>query len=74
MAATTKEAPVTNWEDQRVAVALPLLEDESNGGIVDQTVTVERNGYILRFKRGERVEIPAWAFMIMKQSGKYPTL
>lgn len=69
--ATTKENTVP-FDEQTVSIVLPLLEDDS--GHTDQTVEVERNGYILRFKRGVQVDLPVWAFIIMKESGMYPTL
>lgn len=57
----------------RVPITLPLLEEESVGR-VDQTVNICRNGEILRIQRGEHVEVPLWAFEILKQSGKYPNI
>lgn len=76
--ATTKTAePKTNPEDRMTYVTLPLLEEEKPG-TVDQTEVVQcegkNNNRPLIIARGERVEIPIWAFEILVHSGRYKTL
>lgn len=64
-------------EDRMTYVTLPLLEEEKPG-TVDQTEVVQcegkNNNRPLIIARGERVEIPIWAFEILVHSGRYKTL
>ena len=59
-----------------VQIYLPKLEEEGNGVKVDQyehvTIANEEKEDILYVKRGERVDIPVNAFVVMKE--KYPDL
>lgn len=64
-------------EDRMTYVTLPLL-DEEKPGTVDQTEVVQLEGKNhnrpLIIQRGERVEIPIWAFEILVHSERYKTL
>ena len=64
-------------EDRMTYVTLPLL-DEEKPGTVDQTEVVQCEGKNhnrpLIIQRGERVEIPIWAFEILVHSERYKTL
>ena len=64
-------------EDRMTYVTLPLLDEEKPGS-VDQTEVVQcsgkNGGRPLIIQRGERVEIPIWAFEILVHSGEYKTL
>ena len=64
-------------EDRMTYVTLPLL-DEEKPGTVDQTEVVQLEGKNhnkpLIIQRGERVEVPIWAFEILVHSGRYKTL
>lgn len=68
--------PETNVapEDRMTYVTLPLL-DEEKPGTVDQTEVVQvegKNGnHPLIIQRGQRVEIPIWAFEALVHSGRY---
>lgn len=79
MAAKNPVAEETNIapEDRMTYVILPLL-DEERPGTVDQTEVVQCEGKNhnrpLIIQRGERVEIPIWAFEILVHSGRYKTL
>ena len=59
-----------------VQIYLSKLEEEGNGVKVDQyehvTIANEEKEDILYVKRGERVDIPVNAFVVMKE--KYPDL
>lgn len=64
-------------EDRMTYVTLPLL-DEEKPGTVDQTEVVQcegkNNNRPLIIQRGERVEVPIWAFEILVHSERYKTL
>lgn len=59
-----------------VQIYLPKLEEEGNGVKVDQyehvTIANENKEETFYVKRGERVDIPINAFVVMKE--KYPDL
>jgi hypothetical protein len=61
-------------EDRMTYVTLPLL-DEEKPGTVDQTEVVQcegkNNNHPLIIQRGQRVEIPIWAFEALVHSGRY---
>lgn len=69
--------PEIALEDRMTYVTLPLLEEEKPG-TVDQTEVVQCEGKNhnrpLIIRRGERVEIPIWAFEILVHSERYQTL
>ena len=55
-----------------VSVYLPRLDDDE--GIVDQSLLVEMNGKGLRIMRGERVDVPVWAYEILRNSARFENL
>ncbi|MDD3411576.1 MAG: hypothetical protein PHY12_12295 [Eubacteriales bacterium] len=57
-----------------VGIYLPLLENDTTSGNVDQSVTVEVNGKIWRIERGQHVEVPREVFIVMKESGRFENL
>lgn len=74
MATTKKPVETIAPEDRMTWVTLPLLAEEKPG-TVDQTEVVQcagkNHGRPLIIRRGERVEIPIWAFEILCHSGRY---
>ena len=73
--ANTKAESKVFVEDMDILVPVRLNKLESEGsGKIDQTVPVTRNGETLIIQRGERVEVPKWAFMQLVESGRFPEL
>lgn len=70
--ATKTETPIEEKEPT-VHIYLPTLEEESPGH-VDQSVSVVCNGKRLRILRGEHVEVPVWAYEILRESGRFQNL
>jgi hypothetical protein len=72
--ATAKTETNIAPEDRMTYVTLPLL-DEEKPGTVDQTEVVQcegkNNNHPLIIQRGQRVEIPIWAFEALVHSGRY---
>ena len=73
-AVKTPNTPAVALEDRMTYVTLPLLEEEKPG-TVDQTEVVQMDGKNhnrpLVIRRGERVEIPIWAFEVLVHTGRY---
>lgn len=71
---TPVEQPTIAPEDRMTYVTLPLL-DEEKPGTVDQTEVVQcegkNNNIPLIIQRGQRVEVPIWAFEALVHSGRY---
>ena len=61
-----------------VRIKIPLLDSGDSPGKVDQTVMVQcdgkNRGRPLIIQRGVNVEVPAWAFEILVNSGRFPDI
>lgn len=66
-------APVQEQGQEMVDVWLQPLDKEGTGE-VDQSVTVTVNGKEVKFNRGEHTQVTPEAYLILKESGRFPEL
>lgn len=68
----TKEV-VKEMNQERVAVYLPMIEDDGSGK-VDQNVEVIVNGKVNLIRRGEYVKVPFDVYEALRNSGRFQNI
>lgn len=64
---------VKEMNQERVAVYLPMVEDDGSGK-VDQNVEVIVNGKITLIRRGEYVKVPFDVYSALRDSGRFQNI